>query len=601
MHLILKKKINYIKNRFNFVSKSQDSYPLIVTVDRSALPNDVDALKDLVCDYARIIERQAKTIADQAKIIADQTVAITALTARVNQLEERYDKLARLHFGQKSEKQSTLNTTSELPSDPLADVTSDEQKTVNVADTKGNAVEKKEKKSRENHNGRNRLAPHLTRQTIEHDLAANEKICKTCGSFLSFIGCEEREQLESAIEKYIVLVHRRRKYACKNKHCTCQTIVTAPTPFEPIEKGLAGPHLLAEVIVDKYCDHLPWYRLQQRFSRQGITMSRSTLWHWSYRSALLLEPLVDAMIAHQMASDYMFADETTIPTLWVQTPENKGRKAKTNYFWVYTSLLDDNKNTPIVVYRFAEGRGSEYPIEFLKNFKGYLQADAYSGYNPLFNPTWNGIEKAYVHWCIEVGCFAHARRYFVDTLKSNPKSIAQEVVLLIADLYKYEAEFKDKKLTYHQIKEKRQELSKPKLAEIHRWLQQHQPLAPPKSLLGTAITYSLNNWEALMRYLTDGRLEIDNSRSERNMKGVAVGRKNYLFVASKRGGIAAATLYSIVETCRQNSVDPKAYLADVLQRISTHPHSRINELLPYYWQPPLSTKDVALKDGQKVA
>jgi transposase len=403
---------------------------LTTPFNRSTLPNDVEALKD-------IIEQQASLI--------------SALTARVNQLEERYDKLARLHFGQSSEKVSTLNIAPEVPPD-LTDSPSDEPKTDETAALRAADLTKNQNnESRENHQGRNRLAPHLTRQTIEHDLAAHQKVCRTCGSFLSFIGCEEREQLESAIEKYIVLVHRRRKYACKNKHCTCQTIVTAPTPFEPIEKSLAGPHLLAEVIVDKYCDHLPWYRLQQRFARQGIAMSRSTLWHWTYRSALLLEPLVDTMIAHQIASDYMFADEITIPTLWTQTPENKGRKAKTNYFWVYTSLFNDNKNTPIVVYRFAEGRGSEYPIEFLKNFKGYLHVDAYSGYNPLFNPTFDDIEKAYVNWCIEVGCFAHARRYFVDALKSNPKSIAQEVILLIADLYNYEAEFKDKKLTYEEI------------------------------------------------------------------------------------------------------------------------------------------------------
>jgi len=263
--------------------------------------------------------------------------------------------------------------------------------------------------------------------------------------------------------------------------------------------------------------------------------------------------------------------------------------------------LKDNKDHPIVVYRFAEGRGSEYPTEFLTNFRGYLQVDAYSGYNPLFNPTWDQMEEAYIQWCIEVACWGHARRYFMDVLKNNPQSIAQEVVLLIRDLYQYEAEFKGQKLTFDQIKAKRNDVSKPKLEEIHKWLLQYQLNTAPKSALGKAISYSLNNWKALCVYLTDGRLEIDNNRSERNMKGVAVGRKNYLFVASNRGGSAAATLYSLVETCRQNGIDSKAYLADVLQRISTHPNSRINELLPYHWKPPINTGEVDLMDSQKAA
>lgn len=189
---------------------------------------------------------------------------------------------------------------------------------------------KKNKKTglRNNHAGRNQPASHLTRHTVEHDILAHQKVCNDCGSLLSFIGFEEREQLEAAIEKYIVLVHKRKKYACKNKSCSCGTIVTAPTPAEPIEKGLAGSNLLAEVIVDKYCDHLPLYRLQQRFARQGISINRSTLWNWIYRSALLLEPLVEAMIAHQMASTHMFSDETTIPTLWAHIPKIKGNKQK---------------------------------------------------------------------------------------------------------------------------------------------------------------------------------------------------------------------------------------------------------------------------------
>jgi transposase len=569
-------------------------------IDLEKLPDDVGALKH---------------------IIVSQAAHISTLETRLTRLEQSYAKIARLHFGQSSEKMSTLKTPPEESDAPLSEeITSADAESANEGPThnqcsiknandnnalasKNGDVKKEQKtpKSRANHKGRNPLAGHLTRHEVKHDLKGDEKICTSCGSFLSFIGIEEREQLEAAIERYMVLVHRRKKYACKNKSCTSQTIKVAPTPVEAIEKGLAGPHLLAEVIVDKYCDHLPLYRQERRFARQGITLNRSTIWSWIKQSALLLTPLAEQMVQHQMAASHMFSDETTIPTLWAHTPENKGKQAKTNYFWVYTSLLDDKKDKPIVVYRFAEGRDSLYPMEFLKDFKGYLQADAYSGYNPLFIPKWDDVQNAYVQWCTEVGCFAHARRYFMDALKSNPLSIAKEVILLIGDLYLFEAEFKEKNLTYDQIKEKRQELSRPKLDEIYLWLQTYQPQAAPKSLLGVAIGYAFNNWGALCTYLNDGRLEIDNTRSERNMKGIAVGRKNYLFVASNQGGTVAATLYSLVETCRQNGVDPKVYLADVLQRISTHPNARIDELLPYYWEPLSKTTVVALKDSQKAA
>lgn len=567
------------------MKKNKKSEPnLLPIIDRSTLPNDVELLKDIIMSQAQTIAR---------------------LTARIDQLEQNYAKLLRMHFGQSSEKLSTFQTTPETPFALLESSAAlnavDGSLSTNTHNT-DDVKEKKQRKSRENHKGRNPFPAKLQRKPIEHDLSAHQKICVNCGFFLSVIGFEEREQLEAVIEKYMVLVHKRKKYACKNKKCSSQTIVTAPTPVEAIEKGCAGPNLLAEIIVDKYSDHLPLYRLQKRFLRQGIFINRSTLWSWLDQASSLLESLVNAMIRDQMVSDHMFADETTIPTLWAQLPENKGKQAKINYFWVYTSLLNNNKNKPIVVYRFEEGRGSEFPMTYLKNFKGHLQADAYSGYNPLFKPTCDDALKKDVSWCIEVGCFAHVRRYFMDALKANLKSIAKEVVLLIGDLYRYEADFKDQNLTFEQIQEKRQELSKPKLDEICLWLKQYQPLAPPKSLLGVAIGYALNNWAALCVYITDGRLEIDNSRAERNMKGVAVGRKNYLFVASNKGGKAAAILYSLVETCRQNGVNPKEYLADVLQRISTHPNSRIHELLPYHWQSPLNRSEAtSVSDCQKVA
>lgn len=591
--LNVKRTISYIKQTIIFLSKHTNTAPPFPVIDRSTLPNDVEVLKDMVCDFATIIEKQ------------NQTIAI--LMERITRLEEKYLKLARLHFGQSSEKFSTIKANLQIPSDPLANDAALADETLSSEEASASLPDiHLKKKTREtevhvNHKGRNGFPSHLTRHTIEHDIPAHQKVCSDCGSFLSLIGFEEREQLETSIEQYSVLLHKRRKYACKNKNCYGGVVVTAPLPAEPIEKGSAGPHLLAEVIVGKYVDHLPLYRLEKRFTRKGLSLNRSTLWSWIDRSTTLLEPLVNAMIEDQQKASHLFSDETTIPTLWAQIPENKGKQAKTNYFWVYTSLLNDDKTCPIVIYRFCEGRGSQYPTAFLKNFRGYLQVDAYTGYNPLFNPTWDELEQAYKRWCIEVACWGHARRNFVDAAKNNKKSIAHDVLLLIGELYKSEADFKKDKLSFAEIKAQRQALSKPTLDEIYIWLKVHEPQMAPKSTLGQAIGYALANWDALNVYVTDGRLEIDNLRSERNMKGVAVGRKNYLFVASNRGGLAAATAYTLVETCRQNGVDPEVYLADVLQRISTHPNSLIHELLPYHWKPPVNIDGVTSPDDQKAA
>jgi transposase len=409
-------------------------------------------------------------------------------------------------------------------------------------------------------------------------LPADEKECGKCGSFLSQIGVEEREQLETISVRVIVKKHKRLKYACR---CCGETVALAKGPFEAIEKGIAGPGLLAQVLVDKYADHLPLYRQAQRFKRHRLQISRSTLWNWVRLSASSLIPLVEAMKQDLLVVGHIFSDDTTMPTLREPTLENKGKQAKKNYMWVYTGPSKENKKFPIVIYDFAESRGSEHPIAFLKGFTGYLQVDAYSSYNPLFESQGELLAQ-----CIEVACWAHVRRKFFEALTANPKSIAKEVLEKIGKLYKLEQGFREQNLPMEEIASKRQEFSKPQLEEIHDWLQKYEPQVVPKSKLGQAISYALSNWKALIVYTQDGRLEIDNNRSERCIKGVVLGRKNYMFMGSPRGGEAAAIIYSLIETCKQNDVDPLAYLADVLARIPTHPNKKIHELLPYHWKPP---------------
>ena len=418
------------------------------------------------------------------------------------------------------------------------------------------------------------MPDHLERQTIIHDLKASDKTCGECGGFLSLIGNETREQLEAIIQKYIVKVHTRLKYACK---CCQATVKLALAPHEAMEKGIAGPNLLAQVLVDKYADHLPLYRQEQRFARCGIVLSRGTLWNWIRHVSNSLKPLVEAMKEDLLVLNHVFSDDTTMPTLRERTLENLGKQAKTNYMWVYAGVSKtvdawDNQK-PIVLYDYTAGRDAKFVSDFLKDFTGYVQSDAYSGYRPLSN---SGNVTS-------LGCWAHVRRKFYEALTTNSSSIACEMMDKIGKLYGLEREFKTKGLSIQAIKQRRELHSQPILEEIKQWLEKYQPLTVPQSGLGKAISYASNNWQTLTRYTEDGRLEIDNNRSERCIKLVVIGRKNYMFMGSEKGGEAAEVVYSLIETCKQNRVDPLAYLADVLQRIPTHLNKNIKELLPYNW------------------
>ena len=418
------------------------------------------------------------------------------------------------------------------------------------------------------------MPDHLERQTIIHDLKASDKTCGECGGFLSLIGNETREQLEAIIQKYIVKVHTRLKYACK---CCQATVKLALAPHEAMEKGIAGPNLLAQVLVDKYADHLPLYRQEQRFARCGIVLSRGTLCNGIRHVSNSLKPLVEAMKEDLLVLNHVFSDDTTMPTLRERTLENLGKQAKTNYMWVYAGVSKtvdawDNQK-PIVLYDYTAGRDAKFVSDFLKDFTGYVQSDAYSGYRPLSN---SGNVTS-------LGCWAHVRRKFYEALTTNSSSIACEMMDKIGKLYGLEREFKTKGLSIQAIKQRRELHSQPILEEIKQWLEKYQPLTVPQSGLGKAISYASNNWQTLTRYTEDGRLEIDNNRSERCIKPVVIGRKNYMFMGSEKGGEAAEVVYSLIETCKQNGVDPLAYLADVLQRIPTHLNKNIKELLPYNW------------------
>jgi transposase len=414
---------------------------------------------------------------------------------------------------------------------------------------------------KKNGHGRKPLPAHLPRKRELHDVPAEQLPCPDCGTLRTKIGEEVREQLEYVPASLVVIQHVRPKYACK----ACEgNIVIAERLPEPIEKGLPGPGLMAQVAVSKYADHLPLYRQEGIFRRHGVELPRQTTCDWMAVCADLLKPIWKAMHGLILQSKVIQTDDTPVTVLDPVLGRFVGR------LWNY---LGDREHR-YVVYHFTEDRSGAGPQEMLKGYQGYLQADAYSGYDSLFT-------AGKIH---EVGCWMHARRKFYEARTTDPPR-AHQALAWISLLYDLEEEAKEQKLDDAQRHALRQERSRPILTKLEEWLDhEEQQKALPKSPIGEAIGYAQNHWGALERYLEAGFLEIDNGASERALKPVAIGRKNWLFAGSKAGGETAAILMSLCTTCKNLKINPLAYLTDVLRRISTHPARRIEELLPDRWQ-----------------
>jgi transposase len=414
--------------------------------------------------------------------------------------------------------------------------------------------------------GRKPLPASLPRKPVMHDVPPEERPCPDCGAMRQCIGTEVREQLEYVPASLIVIKHIRPKYACPD--CAAHIVIADRLP-EPIEKGLPGPGLMAHVITNKYADHLPLYRQVGILLRQGIEISRSTLCDWMAVAAELLQPIVTLMMAKILQSRVVQNDDTP-----VKVQDHDGKGIKTGRLW---DSIGDHYH-PYVVYTYTPDRSGAGPAAIFKGFEGYLQADAYSAYDALF-----ASGKI-----IEVGCMMHVRRNFYEARTSDPLR-AHQALAWIKLLYDVEREAKQKHeaqgyeafvAARHAL---RQERSRPIFKQFHDWLIAEAPKVLPKSPIGEAIQYALNHWAAVERPLDVGFLELDNGASERAFKPVALGRKNWLFVGSDRGGRTAAVLMSLCTTCKSLGIDPQAYLRDVLDRVSTHPASRIEELLPDRW------------------
>ena len=466
------------------------------------------------------------------------------LSAKLKWYEEQYRLAKQKRFGASSEKthpdQLTMDIFNEaeaeadlaLPEPTVETITYKRKKKIGAREAKLDA---------------------LPVETIEYRLSEEEQICPCCAGKLHGMSTEVRRELKIIPAEVKVVEHVRHVYACRRceQEAIRTPIVTAPMPVPVVPGSLVSPSILAYIMSQKYADSLPLYRQEQQFLRLGVELSRQTMANWLITgSERWLTPLYDYMHTELLKRDIAHADETTLQVL-----KEPGRAAQTkSYLWLYRT---GRIGPDIILYDYQPGRGGEHPEAFLAGFKGYLQTDGYSGYNKV-----KGITQ--------LGCWSHARRYYHEALQAvpaagRPQTAAAEGLAFCNALFAVERKWKD--ATPEERYNARLAESKPILDTFSAWLEAQQLRVLPQGLLGKAITYSLNQWEKLNVFLQDGRLEIDNNRSERSIKPVVIGRKNFLFSNTPRGAKASAMIYSIVETAKANSLKPQAYLQYLFEQL----------------------------------
>ena len=504
------------------------------------LPNDVEALRSLV------VERSAALAASSAKLEAAEALLLFQ-KLELEKLRFEIACLKRIKYGRSSEQLDRELLQMQLSIEDLE--ASLAAKPLEVRPAPKEQAQKPVRRP---------LPEQLPREQIVHE---NPCTCPACGGELRPLGEDVSEMLEYVPGRFKVIRHVRPKLSCN----ACQNIVQPAAPSRPIERGLAGPGLLAHVLVSKYSDHLPLYRQSQIFAREGIELDRSTLADWVGGASALLEPLVNAVGRYVLGTYKIHGDDTPVPVLC------PGRRTtKEGRLWTY--VRDDrpagSEDPPAVFFRYSPDRKGERPRAHLANFIGVLQADAYAGFDRLYG------EKIK-----EAACWAHVRRKFYDIHVSLASPIALEALERIGRLYKIEEEIRGHLPDERQAV--RQARAGPELESLHEWLHKPVTTLSKKSELAKAIRYALSNWVALTRYHDDGRLEADNNAAERALRAVALGRKNWLFAGSDDGGERAAAIYTLIGTAKLNELDPEGYLRHVLERIADHSINKIDELLPW--------------------
>ena len=516
------------------------------------LPNDVVALKRIIAEQQQAMERLK---AEQQSAIDEAVKAAVAAILRryYGPRTEKFDPRQLLLFGQHVD-HAQLDQAS-------------------IEDEAGEQLVTRRIKNRDKH-GRQQLPKHLERIEIEHDL--NDKSCPACGIERCRIGAEISEQLEYFPASFKVLRHVRHKYACaKCDHDGYNpNITTAAKSAQPIDKGLTGPSLLAYVITSKLGDHLPLYRLERIFERQQVHVARSTMCAWMRSAGELVKPLVELMTERVRSSQVIHTDDTPVP---IQSPgQEQCRKGR---IWCYLG----NEANPYTVYDYTPSRSRDGPAKWLAGYSGYLQADAYGGYDGIFHS----------QNVMEVACWAHARRKFYDAQDSDEERAAR-MLALIGELYVIEREAKDADEAARLAL--RQARSVPVLARIKDWLDAEKEIVLPRSPMATAITYAQNQWAALTTFATQGFLAIDNNASERALKRVAIGRKNWLFAGNDAAAENHARLWSLIASCERHGVDPQRFLTSVLAKIGQTPREELEQFLPDVWKAEDAAEPVSSHD-----
>lgn len=517
----------------------------------SNLPDDVEALR---------------------AIIAAQALQLAKRDSLIDKLKAQLAVLKRARFGASSEKIERSIEQLELA---LEDIEAGEAEIAAPAASR-DSLHAKSKPSRQP------LPDHLPRHDVVHQAACTCPICG--GSDFIRKGEAVSEVLDYVPASFRVVRHVQPRFTCKG----CDTDIRAEMQSLPIERGKPGPGLVAHVLVAKYCDHLPLYRQSEIYAREGVDLSRSTMADWVGKTSALLEPLLIRLRDHVFAGRRLHGDDTPVPVL----EPGKGQ-TRTGRLWTY---VRDGRPwgedaPPAVCYFFSPDRKGQHPKEHLARFTGVLHADGYAGFRDLYEPRKLNEPPT----ILEAACWAHARRKFFDLTASGPAPVAEETLRRIGELYDIEQTIRGEPPDVREAA--RHHKSKPKVEALRQWLDENLKRLPQKSGTAEAIRYALSRWTSLCRFLDDGTIEIDNNAAERSIRPIALGRKNWLFAGSLRGGERAAAILSLIETVKLNGLDPEAYLRDILTRIADHPINKVGELLP--WNMPLGpiqTNELCHKD-----
>ena len=530
------------------------------------LPDNIEALKAML-----LAERTVSKMERDARLKAETEVALAA--ARVSSAEAMIEhlklliaKFNRERFGQSSERSRQILDQLELQLEELQTGAAEDEKAAVVAAAVAGQDETAVQSFRRRKPIRAPLPEHLPRERV---VIPGPCSCPACGGKLSKLGEDITETLEVVPRQWKVIQHVREKFSCRD----CEKITQPPAPFHPIARGRAGPGLLAMILYGKFGLHQPLHRQSEVYAREGVNLDDSTLADWVGSATATLMPLIEVMRTYVLRAARLHGDDTTVPVL------AKGKTA-TGRIWTY--VRDDRpfggKDPPAAIFFYSRDRSGQHPNRHLADYTGILQADAYAGFNDLYLP---GRKPGPV---TEAACWSHSRRKFFVLADVAKSPMALEAVRRIDAIFASEREINGR-LAAERLAA-RQDLIAPLVTELERWMRAERAKLSRHNEVAKAMDYMLKRWPAFARFLGDGRICLSNNAAERELRAVAVGRRNWTFAGSDRGGERAAAIYTLIATAKLNDLDPQAWLADVLRRINDHPASRLDELLPWNWRKP---------------